>query len=232
MLYQVKDAAHFLRTAGPATSLKALAWHTSEWRQEHHYGIHSDRFVAASALSGDAAENEAYEATGYETLREVFERIGPRDGDPPEVLLDAGCGMGRVMIVAATRPYRRVVGFDISPMLVEQAVRNFEHARRSLRCTDLQATVANAVEYPVPDDVTAVFCFNPFTGKVMSRFLAQVRASLGRHPRRLRMAFANPPESFGDAAWMRLSEQFDCFDPRMGIGHAWKQRVMIFEALS
>ncbi|CAN5525281.1 hypothetical protein BH09PSE5_BH09PSE5_50510 [soil metagenome] len=228
MLTRVKDAARFVRTAGLSVGARALSWHATERREESRLKIRSGSFVAASELAADAAENEPYEATGYSTLMALFRRIAPAEPEERQVLLDAGCGMGRAMVYAATFPYTRVLGFDISPMLIDKARQNIQNAAGSLRCSRIDAEVASAVEYEVPDDVTTIFCFNPFNGSTMERFLARVGESMERQPRELTLAFANPHLSKSAAEWLEPVDSFDCFDPRMGPKHGYRQRVAVF----
>ena len=48
--------------------------------------------------------------------------------------------------------------------------------------------------YDVPDDVGAVYLFNPFFGDVMQGAMRQVIASYDRRPRRLRIIYAFPSD--------------------------------------
>jgi len=48
---------------------------------------------------------------------------------PDEALLDVGCGKGRAVFEAALRPgFRRILGIDVTPELVEAAKRNLLEA--------------------------------------------------------------------------------------------------------
>ena len=44
----------------------------------------------------------------------------------------------------------------------------------------------------MPDDVTVVTLFNPFTGGILRAACEQVRASLRRRPRTVRVVYMNP----------------------------------------
>jgi SAM-dependent methyltransferase len=244
MFTRLRIAARLAKDAGWRTSVRAAAWHASERWHERRLGIRSSSFVAAESLAEDSAENEPYEATGYSTLAELFRRIGPGsqagvNGVPgtnrtsgasvePQVLLDAGCGMGRAMVYAATLPYAKVIGFDIAPVLIDQARQNFADAQGRLQCHDVEAMVASATDYEVPDNVTTIFCFNPFNGSVMERFLTRVRESTQRRPRSVTMAFVNPNLDASANQWLKPVDSFHCFDPRMGRAHQYTQRIAVF----
>jgi trans-aconitate 2-methyltransferase len=76
---------------------------------------------------------------------EQLERL-PLQGD--EVVLDAGCGSGRVTAELAERVLRgRVYGVDVSPAMVEHAQRALDE-RATILCQDLVA-----LELPEPVDV-------------------------------------------------------------------------------
>lgn len=133
-------------------------------------------------------ENHPYLAIRWWRLPRLLELLELQRQD---VLLDAGCGKGRTVLVAA-RHYelRRVIGFDIQPQLVEVARTNVARVR-SLRAP-VELFVADAARWSVPDDLTAISLNNPFRGAVLEAFLDQVLASYDRRPRRLRLLYVYP----------------------------------------
>jgi trans-aconitate 2-methyltransferase len=95
----------------------------------------------------DAATYDRIADPQFEWAREQLERLELR-GD--EVVLDAGCGSGRVTKLLLERvPRGRVYGVDVAPSMVE-------HARAALdgRATVLQQDL---VELDLPEPVDAVF---------------------------------------------------------------------------
>lgn len=109
-----------------------------------------------------------------------------------DVFLDYGAGRGRAAVLAAMRPFRRVVGVEIEPDLAETARRNVQRASRRLRCPDVQIVTADAAEFGCPDDATVLHFFDPFAGPVLERVVENIRESLRRAPRRLTILFADP----------------------------------------
>jgi cyclopropane fatty-acyl-phospholipid synthase-like methyltransferase len=111
---------------------------------------------------------------------------------PDDVLLEAGCGKGRLVFVAALKyPFRRVIGLEFSPELVAIAQRNIARNRRRLRCKDVQIVQADARAWPIPDDVTVVTLYNSFVGEVFERFVDRLLDSFERRPRRIRLLYLN-----------------------------------------
>jgi cyclopropane fatty-acyl-phospholipid synthase-like methyltransferase len=123
----------------------------------------------------------------------ILDRWLPRETvDADDVLLEAGCGKGRLVFIAARNyPFKRVIGLEFSPELVAIAQRNIDRNRRRLRCKDVQLVIADAREWPIPDDVTVVTLYNSFTGEVFDRFIEQMLASVERRPRTIRLLYLN-----------------------------------------
>ncbi len=99
------------------------------------------------------------------------------------VFLDYGCGKGRVVVVAATHPFRRILGIERSAGLCEKARQNVARANPHLRCGEVVVIQADAQGFAVPDDISVVFFFNPFVGPVMEAALAKLESSIRCRPR-------------------------------------------------
>ncbi|MHB1469467.1 MAG: class I SAM-dependent methyltransferase [Solirubrobacteraceae bacterium] len=128
-----------------------------------------------------------YQGSRWRLLSECLRDAALGDG---EVFLDAGCGKGRMLIQAARmRSFERVIGFDFSPELVEAAQANLAKVAPRLRCESVDVFVADAETWPLPDDVTVILLYNPFTGNVMRAFLEAILASFDRRRRRLRVLY-------------------------------------------
>jgi hypothetical protein len=93
------------------------------------------------------------------------------------------------MVCAAARHgYARAIGVEIVPAVAALASRNVSQllAPHGL-CLIVQG---DATKYEVPDDVTAVFLYNPFQGEVLDAAVAQIVRSVDRAPRTLIIAYA------------------------------------------
>lgn len=98
---------------------------------------------------------------------------------PPErtTFVDIGAGMGRVVFLAARRPFRAVIGVEISPALVEIARENLaalEDPRRVAR--DVRFVHADAAAYRFPPGDLAVYLYNPFAEPIFAPMLEQLCA--------------------------------------------------------
>jgi SAM-dependent methyltransferase len=97
--------------------------------------------------------------------------VGPRDA----TFVDLGAGMGRVVLLAARRPYRAVIGVEISPALVEIARENLATVRDPLRVArDVKIVRADAADYRFPRGDLVVYMYNPFRWPIVSRVIANL----------------------------------------------------------
>ena len=84
-------------------------------------------------------------------------------------------------------PFVRLIGVERSSHLNDISRQNIDRARRWLRCTRVDLVTADAAAYRVPDDVTIVYFASPFSGNTLDAVLDNVKASLTRAPRRIRV---------------------------------------------
>lgn len=106
-----------------------------------------------------------YEPSGWLDLGRVLRRLEIGRDD---VFVDLGCGKGRVMLLAARYPFRRVIGVEISEDLSATARRNVAARRARLRCPAVEVITADALDYRIPDDATVVYIFNAFRGPTLT----------------------------------------------------------------
>jgi SAM-dependent methyltransferase len=131
-----------------------------------------------------------YNPVKWRVLRSIFGSILIGRND---VLLDYGCGKGRVIIWAASRfPLARIIGVELDPQLHALAETNFRNWQGRRRCEDIAFIQGDATEFDVPDDVTIIFLYNPFLGDVFNKVIVKIVQSLMRQPRPLRVFYIHP----------------------------------------
>ena len=96
-----------------------------------------------------------------------------------------------MLIVAATLPFRRIVGVEFAPELVSEARNNIERARHHLTDADIEILEADATEFDVPADISVIHFYNPFFGKTLSTVTDNIANSLRTSPRKMTILFAN-----------------------------------------
>ena len=108
---------------------------------ERRLGIETSREVDLATLGLAARDRGDYEAVRLDGDPPA---LGTQPIHPDDVFLDLGSGKGRVVLEAARRPFRRVIGVEISPELNAIAARNLEASRRRLRAQDVRFITADA----------------------------------------------------------------------------------------
>jgi SAM-dependent methyltransferase len=116
---------------------------------------------------------------------EVYEHDG---------FLEYGCGKGRVVHQAPRRPFAHVIGVEVSPELVEVARAGVAARQDRHRCRNVEIVVADARDFPVPDDVTVAYLFRPFGDDTLVPVLGNIVESVERRPRRVRMIYVWPQD--------------------------------------
>jgi SAM-dependent methyltransferase len=158
---------------------------------ERRFGTRTSEEIDLQTLGIDAEGRVRHQPVGWLMIRRI---LSPRDVSPNDVFLDIGSGMGRAVLIAATYPFRRVIGVELSETLSAIAQDNVDRCRERLRCQDISLIVADAVGYEIPDEVTVVFMNNPLLGSLFADVLRNILDSYDRRPRDLRIIYQNPIE--------------------------------------
>lgn len=154
-------------------------------------GVRTSGEIQLDELGIAAEGRERYKGVPWLMLRRILRR---RSVTADDVFIDIGSGMGRALLVAATYPFRRVIGVELSRELNDIAQQNIDHLTARLRCNDITVVTADAMEYEIPDDVTVVFMANPFQGAIFEAVIKNILDSYDRRPRNLRIVYVNPKE--------------------------------------
>jgi hypothetical protein len=148
------------------------------------------------------------------------------------VFTDFGSGKGPAVLVAATFPFGRASGIEISDDLTRSARRNLERSRLRPRAASVEFETADVLEYDIPDDLSVVYLYNPFTGLLFARFLERLLQSLERRPRALRLVYNYPFEH----DYVIASGRFRPIDLNYSYSPAWYRRpgyvILTYEALT
>jgi SAM-dependent methyltransferase len=104
--------------------------------------------------------------------------------------VDLGCGKGRVLLVAAQRPFRSVIGVELSPELSTIARHNLERfPARFRKCQELRVENADATSFDFPDTDLLIHLYHPFEPDITGRALQRLHASILERPRRVTIAY-------------------------------------------
>ena len=165
-----------------------------------------------------------YEPTPYSVLERLAasEFIGKKN-----VLLDYGCGKGRVSFFFSYQCRCRSVGIEYDDRIFEAAERNKESAVSGNR-VELVHTKAETYEIK---DVDRIFFFNPFSVEILKSAMGRIRESWYENQRRILLFFYYTNDDYVGYL-MTLDElmfvdEIDCRD--LFPGDNPRERIMIFE---
>jgi hypothetical protein len=105
--------------------------------------------------------------------------------------VDYGSGLGRTLIAAATLPFERVTGVELSPALAKRSLENVAKARGTV-CQNIEVVCSNAADWHVTAEVTVFHFYNPFLKQTLRTVVENIARSLREAPRQTWIVFANP----------------------------------------
>ncbi|GAC1658434.1 MAG: hypothetical protein NVS9B1_18310 [Candidatus Dormibacteraceae bacterium] len=139
-----------------------------------------------------AAGGHPYQPTGWRALNAAFDLLTEDGVDRADVLIDLGCGKGRALAVASRLPLDRVIGVEVSAVLVATSRANVEVLRLRMRSRELEVVQDDARTFRFPDDATILYLYNPLRAVALVAALDHLHESLRRRPRRFRILYVQP----------------------------------------
>ena len=165
-----------------------------------------------------------YEPTPYCVLRRLAESglIGGED-----VVLDYGCGKGRVDFFLADQTRAKTIGVEYDERIYRDAL---ENQKKALSKAGTEFVLANAEHYEVPLSVNRCYFFNPFSVEILRKVIARILESYYEEPREIFLFFYYPSDEF-IAALMSV-EELDFYDEiacdDLFKGRDSRERILIF----
>lgn len=185
---KARNAVHYMQTHGFSGFVHALVYRATNNYYERRLGVDTGGYLKPEDLGFTNAEFNAYTPIGYRAVYTMLERI-PLDKSQ-SAFLDYGAGKGRALVVAATFPFKRVIGIELSAPLLEAAKSNINKMRhKCAACVELYQI--DATQYVVPKDVNVIYFYNPFKGRVLQDVVDNIHDSYKQHPRKIYILFCN-----------------------------------------
>lgn len=132
--------------------------------------------------SDEDFHNYGYDPTPYIVLEKLVQ-LDFLDGE--DVVVDYGCGKGRISFFINSQVGCRVIGIDRSEKLLEEANRNLNQYGN---CEDIIFINSNAEDFS-PNEANRFYFFNPFSTKIFSRVLRRIEESFLKNPREILIFF-------------------------------------------
>ncbi len=152
--------------------------------------IRIDNLQHQRIKSGNLKHASIYQGTNYFVIEKAFEFL--RNEHANFHLVDYGSGKGRIMVVAAYYGFKKITGVDFSQSLCNEAEINIEKIKPLFPSTEFEIFCEDAVNYPIKNDDTVFFFFNPFDEVVMLHVVKNILYSLKKNPRKIYIVYVNP----------------------------------------
>lgn len=170
--------------------LGTLRYKLTEFYYERKFGIKTSGLVMPDDFGANADGCHAYLPLSYLALRSVFNTFSVKPSF--DVFIDYGSGMGRVPLYAATFPFKKVIGVELSEKLNQVARQNLSQIQNRLVCNNVEIYEGDARAYPVPDDATIIYFFMPFSADILTEVLRKIHDSVIQAPRKLTILYVYP----------------------------------------
>lgn len=128
-----------------------------------------------------------YEPTPASALDKMLKAL-PIDSSE-YTFIDIGSGKGKVVLLASTYPFRRVIGVELYEDFHRIAAANlnvFPESERRAKSVELECVDAGA--YSLPREPVVVYLFNPFSEEILANVIENIEA----HPGPLYVLFYAP----------------------------------------
>ena len=165
-----------------------------------------------------------YEPTPYSVLERLANSglIGKKD-----VVLDYGCGKGRVDFFLAYQTKAKTIGIEYDERIYRSAIEN-QKAAASRAKTEF--VLARAEAYEVPADVNRCYFFNPFSVEILHKVIARIVESHYENPRKVLLFFYYPSEEY--VSYLMTLDELEFYDEiqcgDLFEGNDLRERIMIF----
>lgn len=191
----VKTVVAALKSLSPAA--RALA--RADEAFDRHWGTDTSRQIGMNALDFPTDLKKGsfhYQASGAHILDEAIAVAGI---DPADYsFIDYGCGKGRVVLLAAAKPFARAIGVEYSALLTAIAQTNsITFTVRGGAKVTPEFWQGNAADYVPPAGPLFCYLYNSFGAEILAGCLDQLEAAKMRdRSRPILLAYINP--QFGD----------------------------------
>ena len=192
-MQMIKRLIESLRQKGLLETLKSAARILADYRFDWKYGTDTMRRVDVDSFdtdSGYRAHATPYQASKARPLMKLFHELRlPKDG----ILVDLGCGKGRVLFVAAQLGFKKVVGIEFCAQLCRNARKNAElFLKKYPSSSAIEVIEADVSRYEFNGDENIFFLYNPFDSVVLADVLERINTSAVKTPRDMWMIYNNP----------------------------------------
>ncbi|MBQ7915559.1 MAG: methyltransferase domain-containing protein [Firmicutes bacterium] len=165
-----------------------------------------------------------YEPTPYCVLERLAESGYIQSED---VVIDYGCGKGRVGFFLAQEVGCRIIGVEYNPEIYAQAIANWEMYRKKAQT---EFVCANGESYKITEG-NCFYFFNPFSIEIFKGVMGRIMESYYENPRPMQLFFYYPNDEYLSylmrSRELSFVDEVNCQD--LFEGNNERETILIFE---
>ncbi len=142
--------------------------------------------------SGNKKNAYIYQPVNYYMLETALQFL--KEQNINGGLVDFGCGMGRILVVASHYGFKDITGVEFSPELCNDARNNLKETIQSFPDNQINIICENAGVYCIKKQEAIFIFFNPFDEVVMLPVVKNILKSFKENPREITVVYFNPTE--------------------------------------
>lgn len=191
--------------------------HENEW----------DKLLQVKTCGRDALGADEYHHPYEPTPYSVLERLADSGlVGKDDVVLDYGCGKGRVGFFLSYRRSAKTIGIEYDPRIYKSALENQKTAK-----SKATFILTRAEEYEVPPEVNRCYFFNPFSVEILHAVCARIIESWYEDPREVFLFFYYPADAY--ISYLMTVEELEFYDEiecdDLFAGNDPRERILIFQ---
>ena len=188
-----------------------------------------DKLLKIKTVGRDDTNSDEYRYPYEPTPYSVLERLASTElFGKDDVVLDYGCGKGRVGFFLSYRTNSEAIGIEYDEGIYQSALQNRKTAVQKAKA---DFVLTRAEEYEVPPEVNRCYFFNPFSAEILRKVMARIIESWYAEPREILLFFYYPSDEFMcylmTVDELEFYDEIDCGD--LFEGNDLRERIMVFE---
>ena len=188
-----------------------------------------DKLLQINTLGRDDKNADEYRYPYEPTPYSVLERLAASGLiGKDDVVLDYGCGKGRVGCFLSWRTKAKTLGIEYDQRIFEEALINRETTASRIK-PDFVLTRAES--YEVPPKVNRCYFFNPFSVEILHKVMARILESYYENPREVLLFFYYPSDEY--ISYLMTVEELEFYDEieceDLFEGNQNRERILIFQ---
>lgn len=183
--------------------------------------------TGAAGYEKEDNNHSRYEPTSYAVLERLAQSGWVKRGD---VVVDYGCGKGRVSFLLNYLLDCRTVGVEYNEALCTQAQNNLAAYTSRGKSSGSISFVCTSAENYHPDTANCFYFFNPFSVKILRSVLGRIYESYYENPREMKLFFYYALDGYLDClmseSMLGYEGEIDCRD--LFHNDDVRERILVF----